>query len=391
MKRLLKVYGLIMAVLLTALAGAGTVFASDDDNSLSDIGITTPGAVIEPDFSYDVWEYQVRVPEGTTKLELDPVPSSANASIASITGAELSEDGTSTVYVTVESGSGLQFSYTLYVTADGEPAPEEPETETEIDTAAQQAPRTEPETQAETEDDRYVKVDKNTIQEAEDTITTLKGDITRYRDTVSLYTKIMYGLIALSVIMLFLVINLILKKRDLKRELNEYRSLGYTREQASSVRSNHGNAQYAQAAQTPYRQQPPVRQAPEPGQLDVMPQTSGRKRKLPSYEEAPYEGASGNVQQVEPVADRQTAKAAAKAQKQAEKAAAQAAKASQREAAQAERQAAKAAKAAEQQAASRAAAPAQNVPSGPAPSAQETAAQADAARNGEVEINMIDL
>ena len=43
---------------------AGTAFASDD-NSLSDLGITTQGATVSPDFRYDIWEYSVQVPAGT--------------------------------------------------------------------------------------------------------------------------------------------------------------------------------------------------------------------------------------------------------------------------------------------------------------------------------------
>ena len=39
---------------------------------------------------------------------------------------------------------------------------------------------------------------------------------------------IMYVLIGLSVILLFVVINLLLKKKDMKAELNDYRSYGYS-------------------------------------------------------------------------------------------------------------------------------------------------------------------
>ena len=407
MKGLKKCMLLLTALVLFSLAAAGSVSASDDDNSLYDMGITTPGAVMEPEFSYDIWEYQVRVPQGTTVLELDPVPSSSSASIVSIEGTELSEDGTTTVYVNVESGSGLPHTYTLYVTADGAPVEDAPETEMETEPLLQSAPPAVPETQPETEDDRYVKVDKNTIQEAEETITTLKGEITRYRDTVSLYTKIMYALIALAVIMLFLVINLLLKRRDLKRELDDYRSYGYAEEAAArSSRSSRTAAgsmpDYGAGAASSQHQ---AYQSAQPsGQLDVVPQTSGRKRKLPSYEDAGagMPGADPAGMQVEPVEDRQAAKAAEKARKQAERAAAQAAKASQREA----EKAAKAARRAEAAAAAKASAGARNAassaaattdvpPQAPAAAPQGEAPAADApvagGRKNDVEINMIDL
>ncbi|MDO5344854.1 MAG: hypothetical protein Q4E91_03825, partial [Lachnospiraceae bacterium] len=152
----------------------------------------------------------------------------------------------------------------------------------------------------------------NSLQEAENTITGLKGEITKYKEKVSLFTKIMYGLIGLSIILLFIVINLLLKKKDLKSELNDYRSYGYTdnkkaqKAQKKAEKKQKKNAQpfgdedafFDEPMQQPAagygRRQDP---GPAPGgygnpsgpmyaELDVQPQKSQKKAKqMPQYEQ----------------------------------------------------------------------------------------------------------
>lgn len=192
------------------------------DNSLYSLGITTEGATVSPEFYYSTIEYEVTVPAGTTSLSLDPVTSNSAAVIDSINGTELT-DGATTVSITVTAENGSSCTYYLYVTEDSASAqvPDvvaetEPETE----------PQTEPETEEETEDPRYVTVAKDTLQEAENTINTLKSEASEYRDRVDLLLKILYGMIALCVILLFVVINLLLKKKDLKAELSNYQGMG---------------------------------------------------------------------------------------------------------------------------------------------------------------------
>ena len=218
---------LVLAAAVLALSSISAM-ASEDDNSLSSLGILTEGAVVTPEFSYDTWSYEVSVPAGTTELQLDPVPSSASATITDISGTVLNEDGTGYVTITVQAGNGSPFTYELHVTADGAAAAGEEVTEaaTEPQTETETEPETE--TEVETEDPQYVRVDRNSLQEAENTITDLKDEITRYRDNMSRLTMIMYVLIGLSVILLFVVINLLLKKKDMKAELNDYRSYGYS-------------------------------------------------------------------------------------------------------------------------------------------------------------------
>lgn len=304
--------GILLAAVLMLVCGMN-VLASEDDNSLSSLGIQTEGATVSPEFSYDVWSYTVTVPGGTTELSLDPVPSSGSASISNIAGTTLDENGKGYVTITVQAGDGSEFTYELNVVSDGTAAAAaETEAATETEKATEPATEAEPET----EDSRYVKVDKNSLQEAENTITDLKSQITSYKDKVSLFTKIMYGLIALAVILLFVVINLLLRKKDLKAELNDYRSYGYSnskkgqkqdekqqkREQKKPINSdisypddeefqsytNGQNAGVKPAALHNAPQQPYAPEYPSmnPSSLDVRAQTSQKKsKKMPQYDQ----------------------------------------------------------------------------------------------------------
>ncbi|MCD7885394.1 MAG: cadherin-like beta sandwich domain-containing protein [Lachnospiraceae bacterium] len=192
------------------------------DNSLSSLGITTEGAVVSPEFAYGTTVYDVTVPAGTTYLSLDPTPSNSAAYIDNITGQELT-DGATTVSIVVVAENGDAYTYYLNVTAEeGEAAAE---TETEVQTEAQT------ETEEETEDPRYVSVARETLEEAQNTIATLKSETSSYRDRVNLLMKILYGMIALCVVLLFMVINLLLKNSDRKSELNAYHEMGYSLEQ----------------------------------------------------------------------------------------------------------------------------------------------------------------
>ena len=271
--------------------------ASEDDNSLTSLGILTEGATVSPEFSYDTWSYTVTVPGGTRELSLDPVPSSSSATISDISGTTLNDDGTGYVTITVQAGNGSTFTYELNVVSDGTAPVTEKETEPETETETEKV--TEKQTEPETEDSQYVRVDRNSLQEAENTITNLKGEITEYKEKVSLFTKIMYGLIGLSVILLFIVINLLLKKKDLKSELNDYRSYGYSNsKKAQKAQKKEEKKQKKAQAEDIYNQpvSPTIKpadmqygrdqpQSMYPG-LDVQPQQSRKKaRNLPQYEQ----------------------------------------------------------------------------------------------------------
>ena len=221
-KRLSKNKLMILLCMILTMAFALVSFASDDDNSLAGLGIRTDGVTVSPDFEYSTWNYNVTMPEGVRKLDLAPQPSSSTASIADIsvggdgsdgTGSavhnddgswtvNLEEDGSSVVTITVQSGNGSQFPYTLNVTSTAGAAAE-PATEAQSETKAETEKQTEAETEPATEDSQFVKVDRNALEEAEKTITDLKEQITANRTTISQYTKIIYGLIAVSIVLLF--------------------------------------------------------------------------------------------------------------------------------------------------------------------------------------------
>lgn len=213
----------VMLLVWTCMAVPVLAEEASGDNSLSSLGITTEGVTVSPDFYYSTIEYQVTVPSGTSRLELDPVPSNSGASILGIDGQDIGSDGTTTVAITVQAANGNQITYYLYVTTDTTTQAAAPAAETETEAVTEAQTETEPET----EDPRYVKVDRNALEEAEKTISTLKTETGNYRDRVTLLTRILYGMIALCVILLFAVINLALKKKDLKSELQNYMGYSY--------------------------------------------------------------------------------------------------------------------------------------------------------------------
>ena len=213
----------VMLLVWTCMAVPVLAEEASGDNSLSSLGITTEGVTVSPDFYYSTIEYQVTVPSGTSRLELDPVPSNSGASIIGIDGQDIGSDGTTTVAITVQAANGNQITYYLYVTTDTTTQAAAPAAETETEAVTEAQTEAEPET----EDPRYVKVDRNALEEAEKTISTLKTETVNYRDRVTLLTRILYGMIALCVILLFAVINLALKKKDLKAELQNYMGYGY--------------------------------------------------------------------------------------------------------------------------------------------------------------------
>ena len=263
------------------LFGSTAVFASDD-NSLYSLGITTEGVEVTPEFSYDHWEYDVTVPAGTEKLELEPVPSNEAAKIAEVSGTQIAQDGTATVYITVEAQTGSQFTYTLHVTSDAGPVyvETEPPTEKATEKVTEKVTEKPKETEPVTEDANYVKVPRDTVDQAERTIKDLQGEIVLYRDTTNLYTKIIFGMIAACVVLLFLVINLALRKRDLKNEVKEYRSLGYVsskqqkkmaQKAAKACGKQQGNLQRSGYPGAGPGQQPPYPQAPAGGVTGSVP------------------------------------------------------------------------------------------------------------------------
>ena len=166
-KKTWKIWAVCMMLLL-CISGV-TVFASgSDDNSLSDLGIENATS-ISPDFEYSTTEYEVEVPEGTTELQLSPVTSDG-AATCEVSGQTLT-DGKTTVYITKA---------------------KEAQTETETETEA-----------------------------VSDAANAVLQKVDKIKSDADFSIKVIYALVALSVLLIFLVINLILKNRDLKDDLRD--------------------------------------------------------------------------------------------------------------------------------------------------------------------------
>lgn len=208
-KKTWKIWAVCMMLLL-CISGV-TVFASgSDDNSLSDLGIENAVSV-SPEFDYSTTEYEVIVPEGTEELQLDPVPSNG-AATCDISGQTLT-DGKTTVYITVTSESGVQAVYTLDVQAEHPNAAEQIAAANETaapETEAQKKEQTEAATEAQTE-----------TEAVSDAASMVMQQVDKLKSDADFSMKVIYGLIALSVLLLFLVINLLLKNRDLKDDLRD--------------------------------------------------------------------------------------------------------------------------------------------------------------------------
>ncbi len=224
----------IVLMLAMAVSFSQAVLASDD-NSLASLGIRTEGVTVTPDFVYDTWEYSVVVPAGTTALELEPHTTNPSAVINSVTGTELAADGTGKVVITVTSESGNAIEYILNVTtARGDVDPAEAIAANEssaavtIDTEVVKSV-------VETEDSRFVKVDRNSLQDAENTIEKLQKTITEQRSHISVLTYVLYGLIAVSIVFLFIVISQLLRRRDMAQELAFYKQGDPYRDAGSQV------------------------------------------------------------------------------------------------------------------------------------------------------------
>ena len=298
---------ILACLLLGAVITGGAVTsaaASDDDNSLYSLGLMTDGAVLERDVEYGVFEYDVIVPAGTEELELDPIPTNENATV-SYEGTELDADGNGTVLVTVTAPNGDPFTYTIHVTSldDGEGEAVAAETEAVTEPQTEKKREKPKETEPQTEEKLYVEVPRDTVTQAQNTITELQNEIIEYRENVNLFQKIMYVLLAVAIVFLFIIINMFLRNRDLKAELKEYRSLGYS-PSGKDKNQNQGSAGAAAPAPAPETGTRPAaaepqttgRQKPssvyyEKAPLDVTPQTSRRAKKLPGYEAQEETGA----------------------------------------------------------------------------------------------------
>lgn len=303
----------VCMMLLLCLSGITAMASASDDNSLSELGIENAVSV-SPDFEYSTVEYDVVVPEGTEELSLNPVTSNGAAGY-DISGTTLT-DGETTVYITVTAESGNQAVYTLHVQAERPNAAEQIAAANETE-----APETEPQTQ-EKEETEAPQTETETEGTA-DAAGVVMEKVEKLKSDADFSMKVIYGLIALSVLLIFLVINLILKNRDLKDDLRdaqeklELQTNEFARKERFLATENYYAPTQQQAA-TGMKQ-------PEQMPLQTPPQQA---------EEAPAVEETFGAVQKQPVSrkaeKRGTRRAQQREQRRAEKAAARAEQAAQR-------------------------------------------------------------
>lgn len=220
MKEIKKTIGRLMLLVCSLLCLlAVSVFAEDDstsgDNSLYSLGLEN-AVSCEPEFYYATLEYNVTVAGGTKELQLDPVKSADSAEITDISGTELSDDGTGTVSITVQAANGATATYVLHVTSDGSQS--ETETEDAAAVAASEAAAESEKLAAESEkvaqSEAAAQLEQKTQQ-----LTSLQKENDDFADRLDKLMKILYGLIAFAVILLFVIINQSLRNKDMKDEI----------------------------------------------------------------------------------------------------------------------------------------------------------------------------
>lgn len=206
-----------IAVTLLAVLWMLCISASADsgDNSLYDLGLEN-AVSCSPEFYYSTLEYDVVVPAGTTELQLNPVTSNSEASVIDISGTEIAEDGTTTVYITTEAPNGARVSYTLHVTSEAPVETEPPQTEKSQEQIQQEEAQRQSESEAEAKREAELAANRRQIE----TLSVQNADLS---DRLNLLMKVLYGLVAFAVLLLIIIINQSFRNKDLKEDLKEAR------------------------------------------------------------------------------------------------------------------------------------------------------------------------
>lgn len=187
-------------------------YSASGDNSLYSLGLENAES-IEPEFYYATLEYNVTVAAGTEELLLDPVKSADTATITDISGTSL-DNGNGTVTITVEAESGVTATYTLHVTSEGSA-----ETETEDaqkiaeSEAAAESEKLAAQSESVAESERAAQLEQKAQQ-----VTALQAENDDFANRIDILMKVLYGLVAFAVILLFVIINQSLRNKDLKDE-----------------------------------------------------------------------------------------------------------------------------------------------------------------------------
>ena len=274
---------LILGLILLFMMGV-TALASSD-NSLSALNVEN--GTVSPDFVYSTWEYDVKVAPGTKELILNPTTSDSNASVTSIEGTTL-DNGTGTVLITVTAENGSAFTYTLHVSVDESLAPEtESETEpaTEAVTEAPTQAVTETPATEITQNEAYIK---------------LNNQVNSYKERLDLSMKIIYGLIAFSVLLLFIIINQILRNKDLKDDLRDMEEMGAN--MGGYSQDTYGdNGNYYEDPAKPMTRKEKKQAKKEEKQRAKEEKRNKKKGKQPEQNQMNYQDPAGQTWQQQPV------------------------------------------------------------------------------------------
>ena len=212
---------LISVLCLLAVSVSAEDYSDDSssgDNSLYSLGLEN-AVSCEPEFYYATLEYNVTVSADTKELQLDPVKSADSAEITDISGTQLADDGTGTVSISVQAANGAVATYVLHVTSEAG-AGDTKETETE-DAAAKaeaeakaESEKLAAESEAVAQSEQAAQLEQKTQQ-----VTALQKENDDFANRLDKLMKILYGLIAFAVILLFVIINQTLRNKDMKDEV----------------------------------------------------------------------------------------------------------------------------------------------------------------------------
>ena len=250
----LMVLSVVCMLMVSVSAEEYSDDSSSGDNSLYSLGLEN-AVSCEPEFYYATLEYNVTVSADTKELELNPVKSADSAEITDISGTQLSDDGTGTVSISVQAANGAVATYILHVTSDGT---KETEAETQANDAEAKAKAESEKLAAESEAAAQSEQAAQLEQKAQQ-VTALQKENDDFASRLDTLMKVLYGLIAFAVILLFVIINQSLRNKDMKDEIKTLKgqvteSYEYARKE-QNMRSDYYYAPVQNAPQQPMQNQ----------------------------------------------------------------------------------------------------------------------------------------
>ena len=250
----LMVLSVVCMLMVSVSAEEYSDDSSSGDNSLYSLGLEN-AVSCEPELYYATLEYNVTVSADTKELELNPVKSADSAEITDISGTQLSDDGTGTVSISVQAANGAVATYILHVTSDGT---KETEAETQANDAEAKAKAESEKLAAESEAAAQSEQAAQLEQKAQQ-VTALQKENDDFASRLDTLMKVLYGLIAFAVILLFVIINQSLRNKDMKDEIKTLKgqvteSYEYARKE-QNMRSDYYYAPVQNTPQQPMQNQ----------------------------------------------------------------------------------------------------------------------------------------